>query len=291
MKLSFVIPAHNEQETLRPLVEGILEHAAPREVQIVLIDDGSTDDSRVVMAKLAEEHENVSLIAFDQNGGKTAALAAGFREATGDVVFTMDADLQDDPKEIPQFIAKMEQGWDLVCGWKEVRHDPWHKTFPSKIYNGCIKRLFNVQLNDVNCGYKAMRREVAESLTLYGDRHRLIPILAVQNGYRATEIAVDHQPRRHGQSKYGIERFVKGAADVFTLWFLSRYRQSPGHFFIAGAIGAFLAGIVFALFAAASDDARIFWTVLAAGCIGGAMAWKGLAFLAELLVALDRERK
>ncbi len=292
MLISFVIPAHNEQETLRTLVEAIAAHVRPHEAQIILVDDGSTDDTGVVIAQLADEYAAVETVSFPQNLGKTAALATGIGRAKGEIVFTLDADMQDDPKEIPQFLAKLDQGWDLVCGWKAIRHDPWHKTFPSRVYNACIKLLFHIKLNDVNCGYKAMRKQVADSLALYGDRHRLIPILALQNGFRVTEIAVDHRAREHGRSNYGMERFVKGAADVFGLWFLSRYRESPGHFFAACAAIAAILGVLFAIFGGIADGAvaSSVWLVLGCGSIGGSIALMGLGFLGELLVSLSRDR-
>jgi len=287
MKLSFVIPAYNERATLPKLVEEILHYGEGHDAQIVLIDDGSTDDSHAVMKSIAEEHEEVEVIAFPSNRGKTIALAEGLKRVTGEIVFTLDGDLQDDPKEIPDFLAKLDEGWDMVCGWKAIRHDPWHKTLPSRVYNGVVAAVFDVTLHDVNCGYKAMRREVADSLDLYGDRHRLVPILAVHAGFRVTEIAVEHQPRRHGKSKYGIERFVKGAADVMSLWFTTHFSESPGHFFTGGAAAAIAVGVFFALISGAFGGGAITMLCLAiaAGSIGGGIAWLGLGFVAEWLLS------
>lgn len=231
MKLFFVIPLHDERETLAPLAEGIAANVGDHDYRILFVDDGSTDGSDTVLADLARRMPNVGYLRFRRNLGKTAALAAGFQCAEGDWVFTMDADLQDDPAEIPRFIEKLEEGFDVVTGWKKVRHDAWHKVLASRVYNGAIARLFNLDLHDVNCGFKLMRRDVVDRLQLYGDLHRLIPVLAKNLGYRVTEIPVQHHPRRYGRSKYGIERFIRGALDTFAVWFLHRHSHSPGHFF------------------------------------------------------------
>lgn len=284
MTISFVIPAYNERETLEPLVDGILEQTDSHQAQIILVDDGSTDGSANIIRRLEDLHPEVESVVFPMNRGKTVALREGFKRVTGDIVFTLDADLQDDPKEIPQFLEKLDDGWDLVCGWKAIRHDPWHKTLPSRLYNGCVARLFNLSIHDVNCGYKVMRKDVAKSLTLYGDRHRLIPVLAAEQGFRVTEIAVEHQPRRYGKSKYGLERFVKGAADVFGLWLVSRYPESPGHFFSTGAIVAVVSGVA-ALLVAGAIRSNYLLLGVGAGLIAGGIAWFGIGLIAEWLVA------
>lgn len=231
MKISFVIPVYNERDTLRPLAEGILEHVKPHEAHILLIDDGSTDGSLPVMQELAAEHPEVEVIKLRGNFGKSAALAVGFAHADGDLVFTMDSDLQDDPKEIPAFLAKAAEGHDVVCGWKERRYDPWHKVIPSRFYNRFVAWLFDVPLHDVNCGFKLFKAEVVKKFQIYGEMHRLIPVLAHNLNYSVAEIPVQHHKRQYGVSKYGFERFVRGALDVLTTWFLHRYRHAPGHFF------------------------------------------------------------
>ncbi len=231
MKLSFVIPACNERESVRELVEGILHHTAGQEVQILFIDDGSTDGTYEALAALRSEHPEVEICRFRRNLGKSTALAAGFDRVSGDLVFTMDGDLQDDPREIPSFLAKLDEGFDVVVGWKKVRHDPWHKVLPSRLYNGIVSRVLGLKLHDINCGYKLFRREVVERLSVYGERHRLLPALARDLGYRIAEVPVHHNPRRYGRSKYGIERFVRGAIDVGTMVFLYRYVNRPIHFF------------------------------------------------------------
>ena len=273
MTLSFVIPVYNERETLAPLVEGIAEHAGEDLLEIWLVDDGSTDGSAEAMRALAAKHAAVRVVRFRRNVGKSAALAAGFARVRGDIVFTLDADLQDDPKEIPSFLAKLAEGHDLVCGWKHVRHDPWHKTLPSKVYNQFVARIFGLPLHDVNSGFKAMGRRVAKEIRVYGDLHRLIPVLAAERGFEVTEIPVEHHPRRYGQSKYGLERFSKGALDVLTLWFLNHRLYSPNHYFGKWGVIAWLGGAVTAGLAA--------WLLIAAN----AAVWQGLAVFALVLAA------
>jgi len=231
MKISFVIPVFDERDTLEALFNGIVTHAPDEELEVIFIDDGSTDGSTELLRKLDASESRVTLIELDGNCGKSIALAAGFAKATGDYVFTMDSDLQDDPAEIPNFLAKMEEGFDVVCGWKAIRHDPWHKTVPSRFYNWGVGKVFDLPLHDVNCGYKLFRREVIDNTTIYGELHRLIPVLAHDRGFRIGEIAVKHKRREFGQSKYGLERFSKGALDVLTMWMLHTRMKAPGHFF------------------------------------------------------------
>ena len=244
MKLTFVIPVYNERETLRPLAEGIVEHAGPHEFTILFVDDGSTDGSHEELLALQNELPCVKVIRLRGNFGKSAALAAGFARVDGDFIFTMDSDLQDDPKEIPRFIDKISEGYDVVCGWKAVRHDPWHKTYPSMIYNAFVSWIFGLSIHDVNCGYKLMRREVVRHLRVYGEMHRLIPVYAHSLNFRVAEIPVEHHRRRYGVSKFGFERFSRGAIDVLTTWFLTRYRQQPAHFFAKTGIVAIGLGIL-----------------------------------------------
>ena len=218
MSLTFVVPIHNENETIAALVESIRENCGDRTRQIVLVNDGSTDGSNETIDALADRFEEVEAIHFETNRGKTEALRMGFSRATGDIVFTIDADLQDDPAEIPRFLARLGEGYDLVSGWKSVRRDPLNKRLPSRIYNAFVGRLFGLALHDINCGYKAMRVDVARSLDLRHDYHRLIPVLASRQGFSVAEIEVKHHPRRHGSSKYGFERYWKGLRDVARLW-------------------------------------------------------------------------
>lgn len=290
MKLFFVIPLHNERETLAPLAEGIAAHVGEHEYRILFVDDGSTDGSDVVLAALAKGNPRIGYIRFRRNLGKTAALSAGFAAAEGDLVFTMDADLQDDPEEIPRFLERIEEGFDVVTGWKKVRRDVWHKVVASRIYNGAIARLFQLDLHDVNCGFKLMRAEVVARLQLYGDLHRLIPVLANNLGYKVAEIPVQHHPRRYGRSKYGVERFIRGALDTFAVWFLHRHSHSPGHFFalvgfmlaVAGGL-ATIAGILTLVFSTHPYLALL--VVLGGGLsLQAGLGAIGLALFGELLL-------
>ncbi|MCK5863396.1 MAG: glycosyltransferase family 2 protein [Candidatus Hydrogenedentes bacterium] len=229
--ITFVIPVYNEAQTLEALTAGIHDHIGNREYGILYIDDGSTDDSWKVLLALHDNSPQVEIIRLRRNFGKTAALSLGFAIAKSDIVITMDADLQDDPAEIPNILAKFEEGYDIVCGWKQRRNDPWHKTFPSRIFNAWIAHTFKLPLHDVNTGFKAIRGTVAEQLPLWSDMHRLIPVFGAHMGYKVTEIPVKHHPRKFGHSKYGVERFFRGAVDAVTAKFLTRYGNSPGQYF------------------------------------------------------------
>lgn len=230
--LSIVIPVYNEQESLHSLhaeLDAILRRMACH-AEIIFIDDGSTDDSWSTVEGLCVQDERVSALRFRRNFGKAAALAAGFALARGGVVFTLDADLQDDPAELPRFLEKIETGYDLVSGWKRVRHDPWHKTLPSRIFNRMVSSLTGVHLHDHNCGFKCYRDEVLDEIQLYGEFHRFTPVLASAKGFRIGEIEVHHRPRRFGVSKYGWARFMKGFIDLLTVKFLTSYQHRPQHF-------------------------------------------------------------
>ena len=239
--ISIVIPVYNEKDTLEPLAEAIAEHSGDYTCRIVFVDDGSTDGSGEVLGRLAARNPAVSVRRHRRNLGKSAALATGFECAEGDIILIMDADLQDDPKEIPRFVAKIQEGYDVVCGWKADRKDPLDKTLPSKAYNWGVARLFGLPLHDINCGFKAFRSDVLKEIAVYGELHRLLPVLAAHRGFTITEIPVEHHPRRFGRSKYGMERILRGAADVLSLWFVTRYGESPAHFF------ALLAALVLAV--------------------------------------------
>ncbi|MEO1171173.1 MAG: glycosyltransferase family 2 protein, partial [Myxococcota bacterium] len=199
--------------------------------EILFVNDGSTDGSAAVLDALHEQDEHVGVIHFRTNFGKAAALDAGFNAARGARIITLDADLQDDPKEIPRLLAALDQGFDLVSGWKKVRHDPWHKTIPSRLFNSVVRRFSGLPLHDFNCGFKAYNAEALEDLTLYGELHRYIPVLVAFRGFKVTELDVEHHPRKHGASKYGIERFAKGFFDLLTVVLNTRYRSRPLHLF------------------------------------------------------------
>ena len=229
--LSFVIPAMNERESLAELHQRIAEVCDRFNwlMELIFIDDGSTDGTWDEMVRLSRSDPRVIAIRFRRNFGKAAALAAGFEEASGEVVFTMDADLQDDPQEIPRFLEKLDEGFDVVSGWKRVRHDPWHKRYPSKVFNGLVSRMTRVRLNDHNCGFKAYCNEVTRDVVLYGERHRFVPVLAASRGYRVGEIPVQHHARQFGVSKYGVTRLVKGFLDLLTIHLITGYGGRPLH--------------------------------------------------------------
>ncbi|MCD0462804.1 glycosyltransferase family 2 protein [Roseiconus lacunae] len=234
---SFVIPTMNEEDTIATLVEQIdavcgelgLRH------DILFVDDGSTDQTWPRIVELAERLDHVRGFRFRRNFGKAAALAAGFARAEGEVVFTLDADLQDDPVEIPKFLDKLAEGNDVVSGWKQKRNDPLDKTLPSKVFNWLVSRLTGVKLNDHNCGFKAYRQAVTKDVTLYGERHRFVPVLAAARGWRIGEVPVVHHARQFGQSKYGVSRLAKGFLDLLSIFFLTTFGKRPFHFI--GAIG------------------------------------------------------
>lgn len=240
--ITLVIPLLNEEESLSELVRQIDEHCSALrgfDYEILFIDDGSTDGSFEVIHGLHEQNPKVHAIRFRRNQGKSAALAVGFAEAQGDFVITMDADLQDDPSEIPRLMAKLFEGYDLVSGWKKKRYDPIHKTLPSRFFNFVTSRASGVKLHDFNCGLKAYRRDVVKTLKVYGEMHRYLPALAYWEGFRVTEIPVHHHPRKYGYSKFGFSRFFKGFLDLLTVMFTTRYVKRPLHLF--GTVGTLLA--------------------------------------------------
>ncbi|MBV8484468.1 MAG: glycosyltransferase [Verrucomicrobia bacterium] len=248
--LSFVVPLRDEAPTLVELFEKIEQHASKvtSRWEVIFVDDGSTDGSWEIISRLALDNPGqVKAIRFRRNLGKAEALAAGWQNAQGEFVFTMDADLQDDPAEIPRFLEKMAEGWDIVCGWKRRRNDPWHKVLPSRVFNLMLSKINRVRLHDQNCGFKCYRREVVRSIALYGDLHRMVPSLAAIHGYRTTEIAVQHHPRTHGRSKYGFTRFLRGFLDIWTVNFLQNFRHRPFHLLGSVALGMILSGLLVAL--------------------------------------------
>ena len=243
MNLSIVIPLLNEQNSIDELTSSIstVVKALRLEFEIILIDDGSTDNSWKIISEICSNNQNVRGIRFLKNFGKSQALSAGFKACNGDVVVTMDADLQDDPNEIPELYKKVkEEKFDLVSGWKKVRYDSIiFKNFPSKIFNWAARITSGIKLNDFNCGIKAYKKEVIKQIKLTGGMHRYIPVLAKNAGYnRITEKIVIHHPRKHGKTKYGIDRFIKGFLDLITLWFIHKFGKRPMHFF--GLIGTIM---------------------------------------------------
>ena len=247
MDLSIVISLSNEDESLRELVNWI-ESVMNREgysYEVIMVDDGSTDKSWAIIKELSATNPAVRGISFRRNYGKSAALYHGFAAAQGNVVITMDADLQDSPEEIPELYRMItEEGWDIVSGWKKQRFDnKFTKNLPSKLYNATARKVTGIKLHDMNCGLKAYRNEVVKNIEVYGEMHRYIPYLAKNAGFgRITEKPVQHQKRKYGVSKFGLERFINGFLDLISLWFLSRFGKKPMHFFGFTGILMFLAG-------------------------------------------------
>jgi glycosyltransferase involved in cell wall biosynthesis len=246
-QVSVVVPAMNEEGNVAALHEAVVQvlEQAGVTFEIVFIDDGSSDDTWSAMEAVAAQDSRVMALRHRRNFGKARALSTGFAAASGDVVITMDADLQDDPTEIPRFLAKLDEGFDLVSGWKQRRQDPLGKTLPSKFFNLTVRAVSGVPLHDFNCGFKAYRRDVTRSIRLYGELHRFTPVLANAEGFRVGELPVRHHPRRWGTSKYGWSRLVKGFLDLLTVTFLTEYRQRPMHVLgmpglAALAVGGFL---------------------------------------------------
>lgn len=243
--LSLVIPVYNERESLAVLCDEIETATRPlnREIEILFVDDGSRDGSWATICELAAKDPRVHGYRFRRNFGKAAALNAGFARAAGDIVMTLDADLQDDPKEIPRFLAEVQKV-DVVSGWKQVRHDPWHKVFPSRVFNGMVSWLTGVKLHDHNCGFKAYRAEAIREVRLYGELHRFVPVLAAAEGFTTGEIAVQHRARKFGRSKFGARRFLKGFLDLLAVWFRTNFGYRPMHAFGTFAVVLALVGVV-----------------------------------------------
>jgi glycosyltransferase involved in cell wall biosynthesis len=286
--ISFVIPAKDEAESL-PRLHGELAAVADAEeleIEILFIDDGSTDGTWEAIQAISASDPRVRGIRFRRNFGKAAGLSAGFAEARGQIIFTMDADLQDDPAEVPRFLKALDGGLDVVSGWKRTRHDPWHKVLPSRAWNAMVSWATGVSLHDHNCGFKAYRRAVIEEVDVYGEFHRYIPPLARARGFRVGEVEVHHRPREHGSSKYGARRFVRGFIDLLTVVLLTKARHRPAHLFGGWGLS----------FIALSAGLVLLWLICAAGgwiprargvigWIGGLGMGLGITFLAMGLLA------
>jgi len=306
MDVSVVIPVFNEEESIGELARWIEKTCSDNrlEYEIIFIDDGSTDSSWKIIRDLSSENRSIRGLRFRRNYGKAAALHSGFMEASGDVVITMDSDLQDSPDEIPGLVRMInEEGYDLVSGWKKKRYDPFVKRFTSKFYNGTARIASGIKLNDFNCGLKAYSNEVVKSIEVYGEMHRYIPILAKKAGFgRIGEKVVQHSPRKYGASKYGLDRFLKGYLDLLTIGFITRFGKSPMHLF--GSLGTlmFLIGFIMALYlgirklvfvshnlrAPLVTDSPYFFIALTAMIIGTLFFLTG--FLGELINRNSTER-
>ncbi len=304
--ISIVVPLFNEQDSLEELTQRIQQAVTADDLgdyEVLFIDDGSNDLSWSIIEELSQRHPRVHGIRFRRNFGKAAALAAGFAVAKGRFIVTMDADLQDDPKELVRLIEKLNTGYDVASGWKQTRYDPWHKRWPSLVFNGILRKFSRLHLHDFNCGLKAYRREVLDEITLYGEMHRFIPVLAAARGFRVTEIAVQHHPRIHGVSKYGVSRILKGFLDLFTVVFLTRFRYRPQH--LLGGIGlaactlaaVLLVGLMAAWVVSRLDlgllpinlhERPLFYLSMVLFVLGSQMI--GVGLLAELVVANSGSR-
>jgi glycosyltransferase involved in cell wall biosynthesis len=244
-----IVPLFNEEESLKELhhqIRSTFTRINAR-YEIIFVDDGSTDSSFSVLRDLRRADRHIRAIRFRRNYGKSAALAAGFEKAVGDIVITMDADLQDDPAEIPALARKIEEGYDLVSGWKKRRKDPISKTIPSKFFNAVTSMMTGIRIHDFNCGLKAYRRDVVKNVRVYGELHRYVPVLAHWEGFRVGEIPVQHRPRKYGKTKFGLGRFWKGFLDLITTLFITRYLKRPMHLFglwglLAIAVGLMIDG-------------------------------------------------
>jgi glycosyltransferase involved in cell wall biosynthesis len=274
--ISVVVPVHEEERTVALLFDELQAALDPlaQPWEAVFVDDGSTDGSFAALTRLHNLHDNVRVVRLRRNFGKAAALAAGFANAEGDVVVTIDADLQDDPAEIPRLLAKLDEGFDLVSGWKAHRRDPITRRALSRIFNWVTGRVSGLRLHDLNCGLKAYRAEVVQGLRLYGELHRFIPVLAHYRGHRIAELPVNHRPREHGRSRYGVERYLRGFLDLLTVSFIGRYRYRPLHLF--GGLGLGLGALGLAVL--------VYLTILKIG--GEAIGRRPLLILGVLLVVV-----
>lgn len=248
MKISFVIPVYNEENSLQQLYNEIKGEVCRYDHELVFIDDGSSDKGYETLKSLAETDQQVRVVKFRRNFGKSAALQFGFELAEGDYVFTIDSDLQDSPKEIPLFLEKIEQGYDLVSGWKQKRQDPLFRKISSYIYNLATSLMFRLRLHDFNCGFKLYRKEVVKELDIYGEMHRYIPVLAAAKGFKITEIPVEHRARKHGKTKFGSERYLRGFFDLITVKLITYYARSPLYLFGGIGIIVSLAGFLIGLY-------------------------------------------
>jgi len=280
-KVSIVIPVYNETESLEELYTQITDNLSVcikdgllTEYELLFVDDGSSDNSCTMIKKLRKKDDNVRFILFRKNFGKSIALQTAFHNVTGDIIITMDADLQDDPVELKNFLLKIDEGYDMVVGWKTKRLDPMEKRLPSKLFNKVTAYMSGINLHDFDCGYKAFRREVVESINIYGELHRYIPILAYRYGFKITEIPVHHNKRKHGKSKYGMERYLRGLFDFFSVTFLLKYYDRPMYFF--GRIGGGTFGIGFLI--------CLYLTV--EWCMGNKIGDRPLLLLGVLLILI-----
>ena len=277
--ISVVVPVHDEERSVALLYDELRSALEPLDTpwEAIFVDDGSTDGTFSALTRLHAGEQNVRVVRLRRNFGKAAALVAGFDQARGETVVTIDGDLQDDPAEIPRLLAKLDEGFDLVSGWKTHRRDPLSRRILSRIFNRVTSAFSGVRLHDMNCGLKAYRAEVVHGLRLYGELHRFIPVLAHYRGFRIAELPVNHRQREHGRSRYGVERYVRGFLDLLTVSFIGRYRHRPLHLF-----GGF--GLILGFFGSAI---LIYLTVVKA--LGHAIGQRPLLLLGVLLVVIGMQ--
>jgi glycosyltransferase involved in cell wall biosynthesis len=274
--ISVVVPVYDEERSVELLFGELQAALDPRHEpwEAVFVDDGSTDGSWAALTRLHAANDDVRVVRLRRNFGKAAALAAGFEVAAGERIVTIDADLQDDPGEIPRLLAKLDEGFDLVAGWKVHRRDPVSRRLLSRLFNWTASRVSGIRLHDMNCGLKAMRAETVRGMGLYGELHRFVPVLAHYDGYRVGELPVNHRPREHGRSRYGPERYLRGFLDLLTVSFMGRYRYRPLHLF--GGLGLLVGAAGFAIL--------VYLTAVKLG--GAAIGHRPLLILGVLLVVV-----
>jgi len=306
MDISVIVPLYNEEESLPELASWIKKVMTTNNFsyEVIMINDGSTDSSWDVLKEISTKDSAIKGIQFQRNYGKSAALQKGFEACKGDVVITMDADLQDSPEEIPELYNMIiKQGFDLVSGWKKKRYDPISKTIPTKLYNGTVRLLTGIKLHDMNCGLKAYKKSVVKSIEVYGEMHRYIPVIASRNGFRKIgEKVVSHQKRKFGVTKFGLERFINGPLDLLSILFISKFGKRPMHFFGSMGIVIFMIGFMAAGFLGAEKlyyvfnhikvklitDSPYFYLALTCMVIGTQLFLAG--FLGELISRNSQER-
>jgi len=245
VKISVVVPLFNEEESLVELYEQLSKAVCSLEkpIEFLFVDDGSTDASMQVLTELHKKDPQVRVVQFRRNYGKSAALGLGFKEARGELIVTLDADLQDEPHEIPNLVKKLEQGFDLVSGWKKIRKDPFIKRNTSKLFNFVTRKMTGLRIHDMNCGLKVYRREVTDTVNVYGQLHRFLPVLAQWQGFKVGEVVVKHNPRKYGKTKFGASRFIAGFFDLMTVLFITRYTKRPLHLFGLIGLSSFIVGV------------------------------------------------
>jgi glycosyltransferase involved in cell wall biosynthesis len=295
--ISVVAPAFDEERSVALLYEELQAALDPLDApwEAIFVDDGSTDGTFAALTRLHDAHDNVRVVRLRRNFGKSAALAAGFELARGETVVTIDTDLQDDPAEIPKLLAKLEEGFDLVSGWKSRRQDPWTRRVLSRVFNRLASAVSGVTLHDVNCGLKAYRTEVVHDLRIYGELHRFLPVLAHERGYRVAELPVNHRPRNHGRSRYGLERYLRGFLDLLTVSLVGRYRHRPLHLFgglglVLGALGTIVLAYLTVLKATGEAIGHRPLLILGVLLVVVGLQLFSLGLLGEMIRSLHEER-